>query len=208
MMLYSFKLVDDILHIPSWIIPLMATSWQIFFAVSYLLMSMIWKNNIKYDLFFGILHVNALMMTFGVTLIFWGFYIVAQDLIIARSIGMPVLYLHLQHTLPFVSLLIDLLLFKNYNHTFRKQSYIKYLMYSSITTVTYMVMIYFIHCWRERIKPGSNFWPYPFMKGFTDVQYLLFCLVMLVAFCILCTIQRYFHSLIVKDRSNQKQKAL
>ena len=104
MMIYSFKLVDDILHLPLWIIFFMATSWQIFLAIIYLLISMIWKNIIhktdKYHLYFGIIHVNALLMTFGVTIIFWSIYILAQDLIIARSIGIPIIYLHYQHTLP------------------------------------------------------------------------------------------------------------
>ena len=131
----SFKLIDDVIDIPKWLVALMATSWQIVLVIIYLIISMMWNNNIihkksKYHLYYGILHANALFMSLGVTGIFWSGYVAARlfNVIEARSLNVPILYLHLQHTLPFGIMIFDLFCFKDYNDEFHKQSYIKYLM--------------------------------------------------------------------------------
>lgn len=212
LMLCAFKWIDDVLHLPLQNILFMATSWQIILAITYLLISMIWKNDIhktgKYDLYFGILHANALFMTLSVTLIFWsgfiiGKYILKKDQITMHSLSVPVIYLHLQHTLPLTIMIIDLFLFKNWNHTFHKQGHCKYLIYSLFSTITYMITIYIVHLTIKRIQ-GKIFWPYPFMNKFTEIHYILFCGVMMIPLLVLCLIQRYFHLLIVKDPTKQK----
>ena len=211
LMLYTFKLMEDILP-PLKNMIFMATSWQILLVIIYLLISMIWKNSIhktsKYDLYFGILHVNALFIALGVTLLFWSGYIVAKyilkkDQIVMNSIAVPVIYLHLQHTLPLIILLIDLFLFKNYNHQLHKQGVYKYVIYALTSTITYMITVYMAHYVTKQIQ-GEIFWPYPFMKTFTDIQYMVFCGVMLAPLSVLCGIQRYFHLWIVKDLRKQK----
>ena len=209
LMVYSFKLVDDILHLPLKIIVLMATSWQIVLTMIYLFISMIWQNNNdkpnKFDTYFGIIHSNALMMSFGVTFIFWSFFLIAQDLIIARSAGIPILYLHLQHTLPFGAMIIDLLIFKNYNRSYHQKGLKKYLLYSSLSPILYMVMIYAIHMILRQIR-SRNWWPYPFMAGWSDIQYIIFCFGLIALFCILCIMQRWFHLFIVKARYKPKHE--
>ena len=70
------------------------------------------KLRVVVCLFFQIIHNNSMMMAIGVTFIFWGLMKYDMELLMSRNIPIPVTVMHLQHTFPLVTNILDYVFFR------------------------------------------------------------------------------------------------
>jgi hypothetical protein len=175
----------------------MFTMWQLVALAAFLTVALLLDARILFSgagrLPLAYLQLHELLFSFAlffavtVTSIFWGLFFYDRELIFPRAFVFPALLNHIQHTLPTVLLVIELITFHRRPltayHAFTSIPHSRELGLVFASLATYLALTAALYA-----KAGR--WPYPFMSGFSVSTFAVFSIVGVVTALLLSALLR------------------